>query len=128
MRERVIFTGYVDDKTALADEYKRAKIFCLTSPSEGGTPNVTAEALFAGDFMIFSSIDAAYEATDDKKCGRVFPIGNVDALANIFREVCADSELLLAGGKHAVEYARRNFDAEHIVARLHYLLYGGDAQ
>ena len=122
------FTGQIEDKTELANEYKRAKIFCLTSPSEGGTPNVTSEALFAGCFMIFSSIDASYEATDDNKCGKVFPIGNVDALANIFREVCTDNELLLAGGKHAVEHARRNFDAEHIVARLHYLLYGGDAQ
>ncbi len=128
LKERVIFTGLIKDKTELANEYKRAKIFCLTSPAEGGTPNVTAEALFAGDFMIFSSIDAAYEATDDNKCGRVFPIGNVDALANLFREVCPNDELILTGGKHAVEYARRNFDAEHIVARLYYLLYGGDAQ
>ena len=128
LKGRVNFTGLIEDKTELANEFKRAKIFCLTSTFEGGTPNVTAEALFAGDFMIFSSIDAAYEATDDNKCGRVFPIGNVDALANIFREVCPDNDLLLAGGKHAVEYARRNFDAEHIVARLYYLLYGGEAQ
>lgn len=128
LKGRVNFTGLIEDKTELANEFQRAKIFCLTSTFEGGTPNVTAEALFAGDFMIFSSIDAAYEATDDNKCGRVFPIGNVDALANIFREVCPDNDLLLAGGKHAVEYARRNFDAEHIVARLYYLLYGGEAQ
>lgn len=128
LKERVIFTGQINDKTALANEYKRAKIFCLTSPSEGGTPNVTAEALFAGDFMIFSSIDAAYEATDDNKCGRVFPIGNIDALAKVFREVCSNDKLILTGGQHAVEYAHRQFDAEHIVARLHYLLYGGNAQ
>lgn len=128
LKERVILAGLVEDKAELANEYKRAKIFCMTSTFEGGTPNVTAEALFAGDFMIFSAVDSADEATDDGKCGRVFPIGNVDALANIFREVCTNSELLLAGGKHAVEHARRNFDAEHIVARLHYLLYGGDAQ
>ena len=128
LKERVIFTGLIEDKTELANEYKRAKIFCLTSTFEGGTPNVTAEALFAGDFIVFSLFDAAVEATDDGKCGRVFPIGNVDALANIFREVCNDNELLLAGGKHAVEYARRQFDAEHIIARQNYLLYGGDAQ
>lgn len=94
LRERVIFTGLIEDKTALMEEYKRAKIFCLTSTFEG-FPNVVAEALFAGDFIIFSNFDAALEATDD--------------------------------GKHAVEYARRNFDAEHIVAKLYYLLYGGGA-
>ena len=127
LRERVTFTGQILDKAALMDEYKCAKIFCLTSTVEGA-PNVTAEALFAGDFMIFSAIDAAYEATDDNKCGRVFPVGDVNALAKIFLEVCPNADLLLKGGKHAVEHARRNFDAEHIVARLHYLLYGGDEQ
>ena len=128
LRGRVIFTGLIEDKIALMDEYKRAKIFCLTSNMEGGTPNVTAEALFAGDYIIFSDFDAAQEATDGGKCGRVFPIYDVDALAKIFREVCADEKLLLDGGRHAVEFARREFDAEHIVAKIHYLLYGGDAQ
>ena len=128
LKERVIFTGLIEDKTELMNEYKRAKIFCLTSTFEGGTPNVTAEALFAGDFIIFSDFDAAYEATDDGRCGRVFPIGNVDALAKIFREVCPDEKLLLDGGQHAADYARRQFDAEHIIARQHYLLYGGDAK
>ncbi len=127
LQERVTFTGHISDKAELADEYKRAKIFCMTSTFEGGTPNVAAEALFAGDFMIFSDVDSAQEAIGGGKCGRVFPIGNVDALAKIFREVCSDEDLLLKGGKHSVEYARRNFDAEHIVARLHYLLYGGAA-
>ena len=128
LKERVIFTGLVEDKIELANEYKRAKIFCLTSTFEGGTPNVAGEALLAGDFMIFSAIDAAYEATDNNKCGRVFPIGNVDALANTFLEVCPNENLILEGGRHAVNYAKRNFDAEHIVAKLHYLLYGGDAK
>lgn len=128
LKERVTFAGHIGDKIQLAEEYKRAKIFCLTSIFEGGTPNVVAEALFAGDFTICSSFDAAEEATDYGKCGRVFPIGRVDALANIFRKVCPNDELILAGGKHAVEYAHRQFDAEHIVARLYYLLYGGDAQ
>ena len=127
LRGRVTFTGLIEDKIELANEFKRAKIFCLTSTYEGGTPNVTAEALFAGDVMIFSSIDAAQEAVDDGRCGVIFPIGDVEALAKIFREVCSDKDLILKGSQHAVEHAKRNFDAEHIVAKLHYLLYGGDA-
>lgn len=127
LKERITFTGQINDKIELAEEYKRAKIFCMTSTFEGA-PNVAAEALFGGDFIVTSAVDAASDMIDDNKCGRVFPIGNVDALAKIFREVCPNNELLLAGGKHAVEYARRNFDAEHIVAKLYYLLYGRDAQ
>lgn len=126
LKERVIFTGLIEDKLTLANEYKRAKIFCLTSPHEGGTPNVTAEALFAGDYMIYSAIDAAYEATDDNNCGRIFPIGDIDALAKTFLEVCPNNRLILEGGRHAASYAKKEFDANKIVARLNYLLYGGD--
>lgn len=126
LRERVIFTGLIADKNALMEEYKRAKIFCLTSNFEGA-PNVVAEALFSGNFTICSSFDAAGDMTDDNNCGRVFPIGNVDALANILHEVCRDEKLLRDGGQHAAAYAREQFDMNKIVARLNYLLYGGDA-
>ena len=126
LKERVIFTGLIADKIELLNEYKRAKIFCLTSNFEGA-PNVAAEALFGGDFIITSAIDAASDMIDDNKCGRVFPIGNVAALAEIFLEVCRDEKLLLDGSRHAAAYAREQFDANKIVARLNYLLYGGDA-
>ena len=126
LRGRVTFTGLIADKATLLDEYKHAKIFCLTSNFEGA-PNVAAEALFSGDFVISSSIDAAGDMTGGGQCGKIFPIGNVDALAKIFREVCTDKKLLLDGGQHAANYAREQFDAEKIVARLNYLLYGGDA-
>ena len=126
LKDRVIFFGAINDKKELMAHYKRAKIFALTSIFEGGTPNVVAEALFSGDFIVTSAIDAAYDATDDDKCGRVFQIGNVDALAKIFLEVCRNDKLLLAGGRHAVEYARDQFDMNKIVARLNYLLYGGE--
>ena len=128
LRGRVIFVGLVESKAALMEEYKRAKIFCLSSHWEGGAPNVTAEALFSGNFIVTSAIDAADDMIDGGKCGRVFPVGNVDALADIFREVCTNDELIADGERHAVEYAKQNFDAEKIVARLHYMLYGGGAQ
>lgn len=127
LRGRVIFTGLINDKLALINEYKRAKIFCLTSNFEGGTPNVVAEALFSGDFTIASSFDAAGDMTDDGNCGRIFPIGDVDALAKTFLEVCRNNKLILEGGRNALNYAREQFDASKIVARLNYLLYGGNA-
>ena len=126
LKERVIFTGLIENKSALMEEYKRAKIFCLTSNFEGA-PNVAAEALFSGDFVICSSIDAADDMTDDEHCGKIFPIGNVDALAKIFLNVCSDEKLISTGGRNARDYAREQFDANKIVARLNYLLYGGDA-
>lgn len=126
LKDRVIFVGLLEDKAKLMEEYKRAKIFCLTSPKEGGTPNVTGEALYSGDFIITSAIDGRNDMTDFGKCGKVFPVGDIDALAKTFLEVCNDENLLLQGGRHATEYAREQFDANHVVARLYYLLYGGE--
>ena len=125
LRGRVTFTGLIEDKRTLTDEYNRAKIFCLTSKTEG-FPNAAAEALTCGDFMITSAIDAADDINDAGSCGKVFPIGDVDALAKIFRETCRDDKLIRDGGQRAAAYAREQFDAEKIVARLNYLLYGGD--
>ena len=36
-------------------------------------------------------------------------------------------KLIFDGGRHAFDYAREQFDMNKIVARLNYLLYGGDA-
>lgn len=126
LKEKIIFVGLVDNRAKLMEEYKRAKIFCITSPKEGGTPNVAGEALFSGCYMITSAIDGRDDMTDSGQCGKIFPVGNIDALSKIFLEVCNDENLLLQGGKHAADYAREQFDADHVVARLHYLLYGGE--
>lgn len=125
LKDRVIFVGEIYERAELMEEYKRAKIFILTSNMEG-FPNVAGEALWSGDFMITSAIDGRDDMTDFGKCGKVFPIGDIDALAKLFIEVCNDENLLLHGGKHAAEYAREQFDANHVVARLNYLLYGGE--
>lgn len=125
LKTRVDLVGLIENRTQLLEEYKRAKIFCLPSNFEGGTPNVTGEALYCGCYMISSAIDAKDCMTNDEKCGKIFPVGDVDALTKIFLEVCRDEDLLLKGGKNAAYYAREQFDANHVVARLYYLLYGG---
>jgi glycosyltransferase involved in cell wall biosynthesis len=62
LRDRVIFTGPIIDKSELMKEYENAKIFTLTSRYEGGNPNVFAEALSNGCFMLMCDmIDAAPE-------------------------------------------------------------------
>jgi glycosyltransferase involved in cell wall biosynthesis len=61
---RIIFTGNLN-KTELYKYYAKSKIFVMTSPKEGGTPNVFSEALANGCFMIMPDrLDAAFEMTD----------------------------------------------------------------
>ena len=122
LRERVIFSGLIEDKAALMNEYKRAKIFCLTSKFEGA-PNAATEALWAGDFVITSSIDAADDITDCGRCGRIFPIGKTYTLARLLKKTCRDKKLLLKGGKHAASYARNEYDESKIVDNLYSILF-----
>ena len=122
LRDRIIFTGQITDKQKLLDEYKKAKIFCLTSRFEG-TPNAATEALWAGDFVITSAIDAANDITDKGKCGRVFPIGDVDKLAKLLKNICRDEKLLQNGGNHAATYARAEYDESKIVDNLYSILF-----
>ncbi len=123
LRDRVDFLGPISDKKKLMEEYRRAKIFALTSEQEGGTPNVVAEALYGGCYMVTSDIDGSADVVDSGACGDVFPVYDVGALADVFRRVCRDPERLLAGGRRAEAYGRENFDFLKIAARLYYLLF-----
>ena len=123
LKDRIEFAGLIEDKLKLAEEYKKAKIFILTSIIEGGTPNVIAEALYAGCYIITSDIDGASDATDEGRCGAVFSLDNKLELVDVLKRVCNNSNLITEGGTWAFNYAREYFDSEKIVAHLHYLLY-----
>jgi glycosyltransferase involved in cell wall biosynthesis len=124
LREKVLFKGAITDKTELYAEYAKAKIFALTSRTEGGPPNVVGEALAHGCYMVTSAVDAAEDITDSGRCGRIFPVGNAQALAEILREICPDQALLRDGFDKATACARTHFDWEFIIKRLHHMLYG----
>ena len=126
LKSRVEFTGLIEDKILLAEEFKKAKIFILTSTFEGGTPNVISEALYSGDYIITTDIDGASDATDEGRCGVTVPLNDINFLSDTLRLICNNQNQILIGGVHAFKYAREYFDAEKIVARLYYLLYGNE--
>ena len=126
LQGRVFFPGMVRDKDVLYKWYRRAKIFALTSEWEGGTPNVVAEALYAGDYIVTANIDGAEDATDYGNCGMVYPCKDISALADCFRILFSSPDILEKGGHNALEYGRQNFDYEKLARRLRHLLYGSD--
>ncbi|MGN0940272.1 MAG: glycosyltransferase family 4 protein [Selenomonadaceae bacterium] len=124
LRGRVELTGAIYDKAALYREYRKAKIFVISSPLEGGMPNVAAEALFGGCAMVTSDIDAAPEMTNGGRCGDVFPCGDSAALSEILRDICTDEEKIKSFGREAIRYAHERLDFENIARHAYYLLYG----
>lgn len=124
LKERIIFTGAIYDKEALYAEYAKAKIFALTSPKEGGTPNVYAEALFHGCMFATSNIDAADDVTNDGKLGISYTLGDVEALGNGLLSLCEKSEpeQLALHIKEALAYANRYYDWERNAKKLAFAL------
>ena len=120
---QIVLTGPIFEKSELLSEYKRAKIFALTSVLEGGTPNVVAEALFSGCYMITSEIDAADDVIDEGRCGQKYECGDTNALADILCHACMDEERLLQGGRRAIAYAQEEYDFQKIIQRLYWLLF-----
>ena len=63
LKDKITFLGPIYDLEKLELEYKRAKVFCLTSRSEG-FPLVFLEAIKNGCYIITSNILAAYDITN----------------------------------------------------------------
>lgn len=122
LQDRILFTGPITDKVLLEKEYKKAKIFALTSTMEGGTPNVWVEAARNGCCIVCSEIDAAEEATNWGRCGKSFEINNIPQLADIFLEICKDEHYLSDCCNEIQEYRDRFFDYKKIVYKLDYLV------
>lgn len=126
LKEKIIISNEINDKVELMNIYQHSKIFVLPSISEGGIPNVIAEALFNGCYIVSSDISGSIDATNNSECGDIFPINNIEALENILLMRCSDDEYLFNSSKKAIEYAHHKLDFEKIMARLYYLLYGSE--
>lgn len=122
LKNRVVFTEKIIDKQILEDEYRKAKIFALTSIKEGGTPNVWSEAARNGCYIICSTIDAVDEATNWGMCGTGFEINNVEELSDILITVCNNEELLINGCQNIQVYKDRFFDYKKIIYKLQHLI------
>lgn len=119
--EQVIFAGEVKDRTQLAMEYKKAKVFILPSRKEG-SPLVLAEAISNGCYIITSDqVSSAMDITNDEKYGKVVKSDNIDQLVECICEVCDDKR---NWGKLALEieqYANDKFLWKDICQRLNVL-------
>jgi len=127
LKGRVIFTGPLFDKEKLYNEYKKAKVFTLSSRLEGA-PNVYAEALFHGCKFVTSDIDAADDMTNFDTLGAKYPIGDVKALQDKFVEVCsrADKKEMRNHIPKALAYANRYYDWNRNAKKLAYMLFFAD--
>jgi len=123
VRERVVFTGAIEDRDALNALYRRAKIFALPSRWEG-FPIVTVEALANGCYLLLSdAIPPAPELTGSGQYGAVVRSGDVAAWTAALRRLAPELNGKQPDFFRAIaDYAFANFSWEEIVMKLRSVL------
>ena len=81
LEHRVVFLGFISDKTVLRDHYRNCSIFALPSAFEG-LPLVVLEAMSCGASVVTTDIDAFESLIVSGENGIKVKVGNPAALAN----------------------------------------------
>ncbi|MBP6104557.1 MAG: glycosyltransferase family 4 protein [Gammaproteobacteria bacterium] len=120
--ERLIQTLHLQDKVKLPGTTTQvqavlleADLFIFPSRYEG-FPNALCEAMAVGLPVIASNVTGNVDLVQDKKNGRLFPVGDVQALTNLALELLNDPTQCQALGTQARRVSE-DFKPEAIFAR-----------
>jgi glycosyltransferase involved in cell wall biosynthesis len=116
MKSKIQFTGNISDRLELYEWYNRAKIFCLTSPSESG-PMVFPEALYFGNYIITTDVGVAKDITRQGKYGAISPSTSQDFAGAIQKHL--NSFVLTSDFNEKIKrFAKESFTWSAITADL----------
>jgi glycosyltransferase involved in cell wall biosynthesis len=105
IRDKVVFTGFIDDKDDLLEQYRRSDIFVLPSVSEG-FPRVLDEAMAIGLPVVATRVGGVPAALDHRETALLVDPADPDGLAGAVRDVVNDPalrETLIQNGRKRVE-------------------------
>lgn len=109
LKDRVIFTGNIINKKLLFDEYRKAKIFVLTSRYEGYA-NVYMEAMRGGCYIITSAVYCAQDVLKNNTYGVTVPIDDWQALSEVLLKISQDETLLKQNCPVCQQYVQEKYD------------------
>lgn len=88
LNNRVFFPGVVQN---IQEKIAQSDLFVFPSKYEG-FPNAVCEAMAAGVPIIASDCSGNIDIIQDKSNGRLFPVGDVNKLTRLIRELIEDSQ------------------------------------
>jgi len=115
LKDKIIFTGNITNKTELYNWYKKAKVFCLTSKWES-FGLALADSLYFGCEIISTPISSFNELTNNNDFG--YRIQNSDDLRNILEKIVNEEIDALHNYEKIIEYSK-NFSWSKICEKLH---------
>lgn len=116
--EQVKVIGRIDNKNILYDEYKKAKIFCITSHLES-CAHVYSEAGLNGCYIISTDVDGISDIADYDS---VVPVDDWNGVARALESVSQNEELMKKKCYEIQEYIRNEGTWDIIISKL-YLLF-----
>ena len=116
--DRVRWMGFRPD---VPDLLAAADLVVLPTREEG-FPNTLLEAMALERCVLATPVDGIVELIEDRRHGRLTPVGDPRALAAGLEELLGDEELRSMLGKAGRERVERDFDQQRIMDRLEALL------
>ena len=94
LKDKIILTGGIMNRNELYTLYKRAKIICMTSRTEGACI-ATIEGTYFGAYPIITEYSSfAHDTTNNEKCGTIVS-SDPDIIADTLMKKMMDSSLLV---------------------------------
>lgn len=115
--ENIELVGFADSE----EYYKRGKILCVTSNTEGFGLVITEASSYGVVPFAFDSFKAVSDVIDDGKTGVVVPAFDVDAYAEKLSVLMMEDERLTKMSQAAKKYSE-NFRMDKIVVKWYELL------
>lgn len=120
LKNNVLFTGNISNREVLNKKYAEARVFVLTSRSEG-FPLVFLEAISNGCFLVSTNLIAAKEVSNNQKYGRLFQSDNLKELSDILANII-ENENSLPQPQDIIKFALNNYYWQKIVHKINNLL------
>jgi len=105
--DKTVFTGFRND---MASVMNAVDIFVLATSLKEGLSRVIIEAMAAAKPVVATDIGGNCEAVDIGASGMLFPVGNVNSLAEAVFRLASDKELCNTMGRAGRKKLERQFD------------------
>lgn len=114
---QVTMVGPIFDKVQLEEEYRKAKIFCLTSLVECYA-HVFAEATKNGCYIVTTDVDGLADITQQQRFGTIHPTHDWEAMGRTLQQVARQEPLLEDTCVQLQAFARNELNWRQIVKKI----------
>ncbi|WP_155591425.1 glycosyltransferase family 4 protein [Lysinibacillus cavernae] len=114
---QVTIVGPIYDKVQLEEEYRKAKIFCLTSLVECYA-HVFAEAAKNGCYIVTTDVDGADDITQQQRFGTIHPTHDWESIGRTLQQVTKQETLLADTCVQLQALARQELNWQQIVKKV----------